>query len=365
MASRHIELPELMLMLAAACSLAGVLFAFHDSILLAGVLVAVSLLVRRRDWKAWLVAASLLAGGLMWSYSDAQACSLWWRTGIVLKAASRQLPYISLRDGLRSATQACSHADQPFGVGVATPVATETLAMRQCDLFQTPLGSFWVPAPGGRLVRSLGWELLDQRVYANGQAVVQPGDVVVDCGAHVGFFTRYALRLGAKRVVAIEPDPVNLACLKRNLAEEIQSDAVNVVEGGVWDARGRLVLHENVERNSAGMTFLGSGEGRRKVEGIPVFPLDEIVEQLQLTRVDFIKMDIEGSERRALAGARETIQRFHPTMAVCSYHLHDDPEVIPRLVKGIDPSYTISAKDVESIDRWIRPKVLFFHVPGT
>lgn len=354
-----------MLVLAAASSLAGLLFAFHDSILLAAVLVAISLLLQRRDWKGWLVATSLFASGLLWSYSDAHACSLWWRTGIVLKAASGQLLYIGWRDGLRSATGACSEADEASGIRVAFPVATETLGARQCELFQTPLGRFWVPAPGGPLVGFLVWELLDQRVYANGEATVRPGDVVVDCGAHVGFFTRYALRLGAGRVIAIEPDPVNIACLKRNLAEEIQSGAVIVVEGGVWDARGRLVLHENIEGSSAGMTFLGGGEGNREVQGIPVFPLDEIVEQLRLTRVDFIKMDIEGSEQRALAGARETIHKFRPTMAVSSYHLPGDLEAIPRLVKGVEPFYTISAKDVEAMDRWIRPKVLFFDFPGT
>jgi FkbM family methyltransferase len=165
-------------------------------------------------------------------------------------------------------------------------------------------------------------------------------------------------------VIAIEPDPVNLACLRRNLAAEIQSGTVRVVESGVWDSRGRLTLYENIEGDSAGMTFVGGGDGKRKIVGIPVFPLDDIVAQLQLTRVDFIKMDIEGSERQALAGGRETIRKFHPRMAVCSYHLHDDPEVIPKVVRDIEPSYAITAKDVESIDRWIRPKVLFFQFPG-
>jgi hypothetical protein len=192
MAWKRIDLPGLMLMLAAACSLTGVFFAFHDSLSLAGSLVAVSLVLQRRDWKASLVASFLLASGLVWSYSDAKACSLWWRTGIVFKAASGQLPYISLRDAFRSATQVCTDADKPFGVGKASPVATETLAMHQCDLFQTRLGAFWVPAPAGRLVRSLNWEILDQQVYTNGQAAVQTGDVVVDCGAYVGRF--HALR---------------------------------------------------------------------------------------------------------------------------------------------------------------------------
>jgi hypothetical protein len=55
--------------------------------------------------------------------------------------------------------------------------------------------------------------------------------------------------------------------------------------------------------------------------------------------VDFIKMDIEGSEREAVAGAAGTIRRHHPRMALCVYHLPDDAVVIPRLVTGISPQY--------------------------
>jgi hypothetical protein len=67
-----------------------------------------------------------------------------------------------------------------------------------------------------------------------------------------------------------------------------------------------------------------------------------MVAELHLDRVDFIKMDIEGAERHAIAGARTTIRRFHPCMALCLYHLPDDPLVIPAAVRSIDPNYQMS-----------------------
>ena len=50
-------------------------------------------------------------------------------------------------------------------------------------------------------------------------------------------------------------------------------------------------------------------------------------------------MDIEGAEQRALLGARQTIQRFRPRMALASYHLADDVEMIPQLVEQARDDY--------------------------
>ncbi len=97
------------------------------------------------------------------------------------------------------------------------------------------------------------------------------------------------------------------------------------------------------------------------MQGIPMMPLDDIVSGLHLDRVDFIKMDIEGSERHALRGAEQTLRRFKPRMAICVYHLPDDPKVIPQVVAQAQPAYRIMCKDVESAERQVRPKVFFFH----
>ena len=75
----------------------------------------------------------------------------------------------------------------------------------------------------------------------------------------------------------------------------------------------------------------------RTVETITI---DSFVEQRNLERVDFIKMDIEGSEVPALTGAIKTIQRHKPKLAICVYHKWDDLLVIPRLIHGIRNDYS-------------------------
>ena len=72
---------------------------------------------------------------------------------------------------------------------------------------------------------------------------------------------------------------------------------------------------------------------------MPLMTIDDIVNSLAVDDINFIKMDIEGAERYALAGASKTISRFKPKMALCTYHLPDDPEVIKSLAFKAYPGY--------------------------
>jgi FkbM family methyltransferase len=78
----------------------------------------------------------------------------------------------------------------------------------------------------------------------NSSESVQRGDVVLDIGAHVGVFTAQALELGAAKVVAVEPDPGNVECLRRNFSEDIAAGRVVLVEEAAWISvrRSRFTL---------------------------------------------------------------------------------------------------------------------------
>ena len=180
----------------------------------------------------------------------------------------------------------------------------------------------------------------------------------IDCGAHIGVFTRYALNRGAARVVAVEPDPQNLICFVANFAEEIASGKVTLIRGGVWNEETVLPL-KYLEGHWTSRSFVYTSE--QQIEGIPVFPLDKIVADQNLDRVDFVKMDIEGSERFALQGAVHTIERFKPRMAICTYHLPADRRFIPRLVMNTRSDYRAHVKDLDLHGDRVTPKVVFFN----
>ncbi len=234
----------------------------------------------------------------------------------------------------------------------------QTDAAAGLELWETKLGRFWVPKPGEWVIPHLELEQTEEKVYDVREAHVQAGDIVLDCGAHIGFFTRVALRAGARLVIAVEPDIANIAAFKRNFAQELRSGTVRLVPKGVWSGTARLTLQLSTKSNDSHSLYFNKETGAK--EQIDVTSVDAIVRDLHLERIDFIKMDIEGAETHALQGALTTLKRWRPRLAISAYHLKDDPANIAKAVWDCRPDYRITSKDVVNSTQGIVPKVLFF-----
>lgn len=225
-------------------------------------------------------------------------------------------------------------------------------------LYETPDGKYWIPE-GSQY--SLPFNLAEQArdIYGRNGEGVRSGDVVLDCGANVGVFTRYSLKRGAKLVVAIEPAPENIEVLGRNFAQEIAAGRVIVYPKGVWNKDDFMQLHID-PHNSAADSFVIGKEGWGKVEQVPLTTIDKLVAELKLERVDFIKMDIEGAEIQALEGAAGTIGRDKPRMAISSYHAEDHPRRIPQAVRTAYANYKVTCGPCAETRYGVRPDVLYF-----
>lgn len=156
------------------------------------------------------------------------------------------------------------------------------------------------------------------------------GEHVVDAGAWEGDTALLALReVGPDGfVTCFEPYGPAAACIPR-------ADNVTVHELGLWSIKRRAQLYlstTNSTANSVDLMATRSADDVR-AQSIDLVPLDAI----DLRRVDIIKMDIEGSERPALLGAKETIQRDRPRLMISGYHRSDDLWEIPRLIGSIAP----------------------------
>lgn len=241
---------------------------------------------------------------------------------------------------------------------IAEIEATARLLQRDSagyELWSTSSGTWWVPAgeSGGLFV-----VLAEQKrgIYENGENAVRAGDVVLDCGANVGCYTRHALSLGASLVVAVEPAPDGLECLRRNLANDLATGRVILYPKGVWIRDDYLSLS-------------GSGASRRVSEdrsddsegllGVPLTTVDKVVSDLNLTRVDFIKMDIEGAEVPALLGAQRTLCTYRPRLAIAGYHNRHDSEAIPSVVCKAWSGYQLQFGSFYS-SGGVRPQAIFF-----
>jgi len=212
------------------------------------------------------------------------------------------------------------------------------------SLWRTPIGDFWGSSNEEPLLEFLLEEQVAYRIYSNEIVKVAKGDVVLDVGSHLGVFTRVALNAGARKVVCFEPNPETTAFFTRTFAQEQKSGRVVLIQAAAMDKPGRLSFETGPSDNSG--TAHVAGKGEISVEAVTI---DQIVAQLGLDAVDFVKMDIEGAELVALKGARKTIERFQPKLAIALYHKPKDVDEIPACIRSIEPRYAFKKRGQEGM----------------
>ena len=153
------------------------------------------------------------------------------------------------------------------------------------------------------------------------------GSVFFDVGAHIGYFSlKGAQRVGKSgRVVAFEPNPEIVKQLREN-ATASHADNVIVEPIACTDRDQMLTLYAAPEINTGASSLARqnaeiSREETPRAYTVRGRPIDDVVRELGLTRLDAIKVDVEGAEVIVLRGSKDTLKRFHPKLVL---------EMIPR-----------------------------------
>lgn len=157
--------------------------------------------------------------------------------------------------------------------------------------------------------------------------IPEQSEVFVDCGCYNGDTTLKFINWcngDYEKVIALEPDKTNYELCKSAL-NDIRD--VNLVNLGAWDKPDSL----HFSMNAGGSAITETGD--------EIVHTDTIDHLLGGGRATFIKMDIEGAEANAIMGARETICRYKPKLAICVYHRKDDLIRIPSLLQELVPEY--------------------------
>jgi len=149
----------------------------------------------------------------------------------------------------------------------------------------------------------------------------------LDCGSYDGettaeFIRRYPDYQSAH---VFEPEPEQFAMVQNRLAD---ADRVHFYPCGVSNRKQTL-------------RFSVAGTASRISETGDITVAVECLDDLPLGEVTWIKLDVEGYESQALAGARNLIQQQHPLLAVCCYHKHDDLWKLPEQILSYRDDYRI------------------------
>ncbi len=148
--------------------------------------------------------------------------------------------------------------------------------------------------------------------YFFNEVIISEGDVVIDLGAAPGDFAALCMYYGASKLYAFEPEES-----KKSDMEQLSAMNDNKIE----IIRKYVGLKTDVSSNTQS--------------------LDDFVAERGLSRVDFIKADIEGYEADTLRGAVELLRKFKPKLTICSYHLENDPDELCSIIVSANPEYKI------------------------
>lgn len=130
-----------------------------------------------------------------------------------------------------------------------------------------------------------------------------------------------------EKIICFEPNRNNYDKLYNNYKNNIKVQMFNV---GVYDTTTQLQFSN-----------IGGKQAKVEEDGVEKISVVDLDSFLCKENIKFIKMDIEGSEQKALMGAKEILKRMKPTLAICVYHNKDDIFRIPQMLKEIVPEYKL------------------------
>ncbi|MDI9258524.1 FkbM family methyltransferase [Flavobacterium sedimenticola] len=148
----------------------------------------------------------------------------------------------------------------------------------------------------------------------------QKGDVTIDAGANLGHISIFlSKQVGEQgKVYCFEPDKYNIERLQKNrdLNPDLP-DNIIIQDVLLWNENAMVDFEEAGTVGSSAVWF----SERANIVKKQAVTLDSWAETMGLTRLDFIKMDIEGAEIEALDGCIDVMKKFKPNFAIASYHI--------------------------------------------
>ena len=178
--------------------------------------------------------------------------------------------------------------------------------------------------------------------------IPRPNDVVIDVGANIGYFTIYASRKVGKDglVIALEPMDEAYNCLMKNIRLN-RLNNVKPFKLALWSSETTLRLYRTKGYFTSAISKVDVFKNliqQKKLElikeyEIKAIKLDDLIKNINLSKVDWIKIDVDGSEYEVILGSMNTLKRFKPKLII-EIHNQEIGNKILKILKNL--GYKIS-----------------------
>jgi FkbM family methyltransferase len=173
--------------------------------------------------------------------------------------------------------------------------------------------------------------------------IPQPNDVVIDVGANIGYFTIYASRKVGKDglVIALEPMDEAYNCLMKNIRLN-RLNNVKPFKLALWSSETTLRLYRTKGYFTSAISKVDVFKNliqQKKLElikeyEIKAIKLDDLIKNINLSKVDWIKIDVDGSEYEVILGSMNTLKRFKPKLII-EIHNQEIGNKILKILKNL------------------------------
>lgn len=183
----------------------------------------------------------------------------------------------------------------------------------------------------------------DKDVVLNSLLNFSEYKIAADIGAYNGDTAEELISRSPniEKIFAFEPDRRNFKKLQQSATSHSQIIPINAA---AWNVNTTLVFDDSGNRNAG---IIEDGVSKRRAE-VSAVALDDIINE----KIDYIKYDVEGAEKEALIGSRNTIEKFSPDLLVSLYHRTEDLHELILLVHEICPNYKLYLRRYQYIPAW-------------
>jgi len=189
-----------------------------------------------------------------------------------------------------------------------------------------------------------------ERQYFIKEAKFGKNETYIDCGAggtSIDWFLRKCRKY--KQIIAFEPDSKQIETLRKHFSN---NPRITLINAGVFDKNEEILFSMQGDSTSRVITD-------NKHDNLAKCIQTKTIDSLNLEKVSFIKMDIEGAELNALKGAEKTILRDKPKLAICIYHSLEDMIGIAEYIHKLIPEYNLYVRQYD----FVTETVLYAVIP--